>query len=118
MSRYYPPVTVTGNPVNFSAPNGGKLDSVSVQIIPTQDLHGYANPWPGGGGINMFDMDAAVPGYIIGTGTGINDPDAENMVSDFIPVTAGETYTYTAWPSEVGTGYWTGLCFYGSGCKK
>lgn len=54
MSRYYPPVTVTGNPVNFSAPNGGKLDSVSVQIIPTQDLHGYANPWPGGGGKNKL----------------------------------------------------------------
>ena len=54
MSRYYPPVTVTGNPVNFSAPNGGKLDSVSVQIIPTQDLHGYANPWPGGGGKNVM----------------------------------------------------------------
>ena len=54
MSKYYPPVTVTGNPVNFSAPNGGKLDSVSVQIIPTQDLHGYANPWPAGGGVNKF----------------------------------------------------------------
>jgi len=59
MSRYYPPVTVTGNPVNFSAPNGGKLDSVSVQIIPTQDLHGYANPWPAGGGVNMLDYSTA-----------------------------------------------------------
>lgn len=59
MSRYYPPVTVTGNPVNFSAPNGGKLDSVSVQIIPTQDLHGYANPWPGGGGTNLLGINRA-----------------------------------------------------------
>jgi len=56
MSRYYPPVTVTGNPVNFSAPNGGKLDSVSVQIIPTQDLHGYDHPWPAGGGVNVADV--------------------------------------------------------------
>ena len=67
MSRYYPPVTVTGNPVNFSAPNGGKLDSVSVQIIPTQDLHGYANPWPAGGGINkaklVYKTVSASAGY-------------------------------------------------------
>lgn len=60
MSRYYPPVTVTGNPVNFSAPNGGKLDSVSVQIIPTQDLHGYSNPWPAGGGVNKIGIPDGV----------------------------------------------------------
>ena len=60
MSKYYPPVTLTGNPVNFSAPNGGKLDSVSVQIIPTQDLHGYANPWPGGGGKNKIDKSTGL----------------------------------------------------------
>lgn len=108
-------MTVTGNPAEFTV-NGvaATVNSLTVPFHPVQDLNGYANPWPGGGGINMFDMDSAVPGYITGAGTSINSPDAQNMTSDFIPVTAGETYTYTAWPSEVGTEYWTGWCFYGS----
>lgn len=29
--------------------------SVTVDIDPVQDLHGYANPWPAGGGKNLFD---------------------------------------------------------------
>ena len=29
-------------------------NDVSVNIEPTQDLHGYANPWPAGGGKNKF----------------------------------------------------------------
>ena len=82
MSRYYPPVTVTGNHVNFSAPNGGKLDSVSVQIIPTQDLHGYANPWPAGGGKNLFDCDTTVQAYINASGYETVSP--HNAACDYI----------------------------------
>jgi hypothetical protein len=30
--------------------------AVKVGIAPVQDLHGYANPWPGGGGKNLIPM--------------------------------------------------------------
>ena len=46
--------TYTGNPVSFNAVNGGTMKSVSVPFSATQDLHGYANPWPAGGGKNNF----------------------------------------------------------------
>lgn len=46
----------TGNPVSFVAANGGTMKSISVPLTYTQDLHGYANPWPGGGGDNLIDF--------------------------------------------------------------
>lgn len=46
--------TYTGNPVSFNAVNNGTMKSVSVPFSYTQDLHGYANPWPAGGGKNKF----------------------------------------------------------------
>lgn len=35
------------------------LNDVSVTMQPIQDLHGYANPWPGGGGKNKCVPDLA-----------------------------------------------------------
>ena len=33
------------------------VKSLTVQIEPVQDLHGYDSPWPAGGGKNKFDKD-------------------------------------------------------------
>lgn len=44
----------TGSMVTF---NNGLIYDLSADIEPIQDLHGYANPWPGGGGANMLDPD-------------------------------------------------------------
>ena len=51
--------TVTGTPP-LSLPNsvGEPLDAWSVELSPYQDLHGYDNPWPAGGGVNKFDASA------------------------------------------------------------
>lgn len=44
-------------------------NDVSVNIEPIQDLHGYANPWPGGGGKNLFDVtDSVISGYVSSSG--------------------------------------------------
>ena len=56
MNNYTNPVTVTGNPASFEASGSGKLLSLSVPFSPIQDLHGYANPWPAGGGKNKFEV--------------------------------------------------------------
>ena len=56
--------TYTGNPVSFNAVNGGKMKSISVPFSYTQDLHGYANPWPAGGGKNILpDISRNSSGY-------------------------------------------------------
>ena len=36
--------------------DGMPLKDCTVQIDPVQDLHGYDNPWPAGGGVNVFDI--------------------------------------------------------------
>ena len=43
----------TGALVTFNTANA-KINDLSVTMQPIQDLHGYANPWPGGGGKNKL----------------------------------------------------------------
>ena len=49
--------TVTGNPISVLDALARPAESLSIEILPQQDLHGYANPWPAGGGKNRFDKD-------------------------------------------------------------
>ena len=44
MRSYSNPITVSGNPATFTVQNA-KVLSLSVPIVPTQDLHGYSSPW-------------------------------------------------------------------------
>ena len=37
----------------------GNMSSVIAEINPIQDLHGYSNPWPAGGGKNLIDNSAS-----------------------------------------------------------
>ena len=46
--------TFVGNPLQFNAPKSHVLKSLKVNFSPVQDLHGYANPWPLGGGKNKY----------------------------------------------------------------
>lgn len=87
------------------------VESCVVDIDPVQDLNGYDHPWVGGAGKNLFDIDSAVDGFIAGNGSTIASPDANNMTSDFIPVVAGQTYTYTCTPTSTASP-WTGYAFY------
>ena len=44
--------TYTGEIVNFTSTDKANITSVSVPLTCSQDLHGYSNPWPAGGGKN------------------------------------------------------------------
>ena len=46
--------TFVGNPLQFNAPKAHTLKSATVEFAPKQDLHGYSNPWPAGGGKNKL----------------------------------------------------------------
>ena len=50
--------TYTGSSVQFDGITGASITSLSTTITPTQDLHGYANPWPAGGGKNLVDVES------------------------------------------------------------
>ena len=46
--------TASGSIASFSDGSALPVESLSVSIEPVQDLHGYDNPWPAGGGINKY----------------------------------------------------------------
>lgn len=48
--------TVSGTMVHITDALAKAALSVLASIEPIQDLHGYASPWPGGGGVNIFDI--------------------------------------------------------------
>lgn len=55
--------TATGAaPLQITDAMHGMLRFLETNIKPVQDLHGYANPWPGGGGVNKVDNDALLAG--------------------------------------------------------
>ena len=54
---YLPVDTASGSIASFpDGADGVEIKSAVVQIEPVQDLHGYANPWPAGGGKNKLDI--------------------------------------------------------------
>lgn len=51
--------TVSGTMVHITDALAKAALSVLASIEPIQDLHGYANPWPAGGGVNIMPTSAA-----------------------------------------------------------
>ena len=50
--------TAIGNPATFDTDGVWPLKSLKVGFEPVQDLHGYDNPWPAGGGKNKANITA------------------------------------------------------------
>lgn len=46
--------TASGAVVSVNDAIAGEVGALTVSINPVQDLHGYSNPWPAGGGINKL----------------------------------------------------------------
>ena len=46
--------TFTGSIARFLSPSSKPVKSIVCNIDPVQDLHGYDNPWPAGGGKNKL----------------------------------------------------------------
>lgn len=50
-----------------------KVTSCTVSFTPSQDLHGYSNPWPAGGGRNLCPMTATSGSGTNGLSITVND---------------------------------------------
>ena len=82
--------TVTGNPIHITDALAKPVQALSISLEPIQDLHGYDNPWPAGGGKNKFDAEF-IQGSAIGLGV------TTRVVSkNTIPISQGHTYTFSA----------------------
>ena len=45
----------SGTVASFTGTVDSSITNLTANIDPTQDLHGYANPWPAGGGKNKLN---------------------------------------------------------------
>lgn len=51
--------TVTGSLIHIIDALVSPVNAMTVNIDPVQDLNGYDNPWPAGGGKNLYNIDDA-----------------------------------------------------------
>ena len=49
--------SVSGNPITITDGTATTAKNLDVSLTPIQDLHGYDNPWPEGGGVNQWDEE-------------------------------------------------------------
>ena len=84
--------TATGNIANFSTDLASPLKSCKLGFSPVQDLHGYSNPWPAGGGKNLFDESSITYGIWTDSSGNVTQADRGCRTND-IAVTSGDTYT-------------------------
>lgn len=81
--------TYTGDVVQFDGVTGASITSLSTTITPTQDLHGYANPWPAGGGKNLVGLNTSPNRVISYTGVSASD-----HTDDAVTLTSNGNATY------------------------
>ena len=73
----------------------GPLKSMTVFMTPTQNLNGYANPWPGGANVNKFGPNESPSDSRFMKSDGTEGTDGKWMASDYISVLPSTEYTFT-----------------------
>ena len=88
------PVSMSGSVCSFNSDNTLRIHKLTADIVPTQDLHGYETPWRGGTTKNLLDETKFTNNKAVGPdGTIVNS--SVSHYSAIVPVTAGETYTWS-----------------------
>lgn len=88
-------VTASGAVATFTAGGEYALDELEIAIEPVQDLHGYANPYPAGGGANKWDEEWEVG--LIDFTTGQNGADSTRIRSkNYTPCNPQTSYRLVA----------------------
>ena len=108
-----PTETASGNPVHITDAAAYPAESCVTTLEPVQDLHGYSNPWPAGGGKNLFDKDDTDinHGYVESKylkNDGVGVPSNNWNVSPYIEVNENQNITI----SGMGLGTAPAVCFY------
>ena len=90
-----------GSIASFNTNYPYKLKKMIVGIDSVQDLHGYDAPYHPGYRYNIYDPSTRTEGSYINS-SGVIASAAAACISDFIPVTAGKSYTWTGVSGETG----------------
>ena len=91
-----PPTTSYGpaDIVTFEGEPGDAIVHAQLSLEPIQDLHGYGNPWPAGGGKNKFPDSSEWEAGTIGT-NGQNTTGNYFRTKDFYPIKGGQAYIFS-----------------------
>lgn len=91
--RQMSPLLSAGPAALLSIPDAAPLaaEAAVVAIAPSQNLHGYANPWPAGGGANKIDFSQCTAGV---------------TAFDLTSAISGETIRFTGTCSSGGSHSW------------
>ena len=100
--------SASGALVHITDAGAYPVDSLSVNIEPVQDLHGYDAPWPAGGGSNIWDEEWEVGGISTSTGGNITN-DSVFRSKNYIPIDNSKSYYF-----YTKTQYTIGLRYYDS----
>ena len=84
---------ITGNPASFVTNIVGPLDYLMAKINPVQDLHGYENPWPAGGGKNLADF---TDGYGINNDGSLGVSTKRSATLTPIKIESGKSYVVSS----------------------
>ncbi len=89
--------TVTGTMIHVLDALAKPAEELLVDLSPIQDLHGYANPWPAGGGVNKYDKSADYygQGKFWNSSTGALKSSDDYYGSPKIPVLPNTQYVRT-----------------------
>lgn len=104
-------VQTSGNIVETEDAFPTFAEDVTAEIVPVQDLHGYSNPWPGGGGANLLPPLASqtLNGVTLTNNNGVltlNGTATQDTYFDVninLSVANGQQVYFRAWNPVVGT---------------
>lgn len=92
--------SASGNPITITDGTPSTVKNLDVSLEPIQDLHGYDNPWPAGGGANIWDEQWEAGAY---DGQGNKVSASRLRCKNKIPVTPSTSYyavcagSYNSW---------------------
>ena len=74
--------------------DGLPVKDLTVAIEPVQDLHGYDNPWPAGGGKNLLDESQIAQNKFVNKNNGAIGNSDDSDASDYIKIEPNTTYYF------------------------
>ena len=81
--------SITNQPVaSFSDAMNAPLYDLDIDIDPIQDLHGYDNPWAGGAGKNLAELEQGT----IDIWTGAEQPSTTRVRTNYISIQTAQNY--------------------------
>lgn len=100
--------TASGSIASFTdGADNVPVKDLTVAVEPVQDLHGYDNPWPAGGGKNKFNGTFLQGYWAYADGAWINSPNW--ITTEKIPCKASTSYTVSA---DAKATRWQGFVWY------